>query len=192
MAGAAVAEPDYEAMDEEHRKLLAVIRQATAGEAEVRSEPRDVVTVRAQLPTSLDRDTRRGGEEPGSSAPQITIRLFVTYAACPPPRIVPPHAARADKRVCGVQGSGTIEGATLQLDPPFPVRCATTSVALPALRGTGNGTPVTARIPLSPSTKLFGRVFHARPSSVLRCGCGRCQWCCSQTKKRCQAAAPST
>ena len=86
IAGAAAAEPDYEAMDEEHRRLLGVIHLASAGEAGPREEPRDVVVVRAQLPTALDREAaRRGGRREEDSAaggaPQITLRLFVTYTA---------------------------------------------------------------------------------------------------------------
>lgn len=83
----AAGEQDYEAMDEETHKLQAVIRQATAGEAEARPEPADVVKVRAQVPAALDaqRDARRGpGAEDsglgiGAGGPQITVRLFLSY-----------------------------------------------------------------------------------------------------------------
>lgn len=88
----AASEQDYEAMDEETHKLMAVIRQASAGEAEARPEPQDVVKVRAQVPATLDaqRDARRGpgGEDSshglaGGGGPQVTVRLFLTYTVRP-------------------------------------------------------------------------------------------------------------
>lgn len=182
-ARVALSEQDYEAMDEETHKLMAVIRQASAGEAEARPEPLDVVKVRAQVPAALDaqRDQRRGpgGDDSGHGAgggPQVTVRLFLTYTVRQAPRVdsgrlaashVASFAAREagnDLPECGhhgssavvlraappraAQGAGAVTGATLHVEPPYPVRCAQRTVEVPTIRGGGAGTPVTVPVVL--------------------------------------------
>ncbi|TYZ58292.1 hypothetical protein PybrP1_003778 [[Pythium] brassicae (nom. inval.)] len=85
-------EVNYDEMDEEHRQLLNVIRRA---QGERRTEPKDRVLVRAQVPTILDAVPERRGDgsdddfqRPASGsdrAPlvakgvQLTMRIYVTY-----------------------------------------------------------------------------------------------------------------
>lgn len=85
-----VKEVNYEEMDEEHRQLLNVIRRS---QGERRTEPKDRVLIRAQVPTILDAVLERGDDfhrQKGSSASasaadglgkgvQLTMRIYVTY-----------------------------------------------------------------------------------------------------------------
>ncbi|KAG7380834.1 hypothetical protein PHYPSEUDO_006727 [Phytophthora pseudosyringae] len=87
----AVVAPDtkeinYEEMDEEHRQLLNVIRRA---QGERRTEPKDRVLIRAQVPAILDAlpdrsdEFNRGGGSPTHDSTgkntHLTMRVYVTY-----------------------------------------------------------------------------------------------------------------
>ncbi|KAF1331690.1 Pthb1 protein, partial [Globisporangium splendens] len=80
-------EVNYEEMDEEHRQLLNVIRRS---QGERRTEPKDRVLIRAQVPTVLDTIQERGGQDdfqrhkdavdaPLTKGIQLTMRIYVTY-----------------------------------------------------------------------------------------------------------------
>lgn len=82
-------EVNYEEMDEEHHQLLNVIRRA---QGERRTEPKERVLIRVQVPTILDaiQDRRGGGDDfarrAGSNAAnvsaqgvQLTVRVYLTY-----------------------------------------------------------------------------------------------------------------
>jgi Bardet-Biedl syndrome 9 protein len=80
-------EVNYEEMDEEHRQLLNVIRRS---QGERRTEPKDRVLIRAQVPTILDAIQERGGQNdfqrrkgaadtPLIKGIQLTMRIYVTY-----------------------------------------------------------------------------------------------------------------
>lgn len=81
-------EVNYEEMDEEHRQLLNVIRRS---QGERRTEPKDRVLIRAQVPAILDavsdrRDEfhRRKSSDSSSTdglakGVQLTMRIYVTY-----------------------------------------------------------------------------------------------------------------
>lgn len=85
-----VKDVNYEEMDEEHRQLLNVIRRS---QGERRTEPKDRVLIRAQVPTILDAVPERGDDfhrqkGGGASAStadalgksvQLTMRIYVTY-----------------------------------------------------------------------------------------------------------------
>ena len=203
IAGGSAAEPDYEAMDEEHRRLLGVIRQARTclaacsfctfrypclswraarnrralgccvrqagtGEAEaVRAEPKDVVVVRAQLPTGLDRDQRRApgaaaGDDQGAAAPQITLRLFVTYT-------VRPSLPAPLKACCCVSDALVGAHGAMAGDGRYRRRYAAPGAALPsALRTEQRGAADAARLRLWHA--CYGVCFptqHASHASIL-------------------------
>mmetsp|Transcript_22638 Transcript_22638/g.70294 ORF Transcript_22638/g.70294 Transcript_22638/m.70294 type:complete len:843 (+) Transcript_22638:343-2871(+) len=112
-------ELNYEEMDEEHRRLLTIIREATS--ADVKQEPTDRVTLRGQVPTRLDTvpgSPEDGGARPGKQQRSVTVRLFVSYT-----------------------GKGSIEGVHITLSVPRPFTCSQDSVVLPTLTG-GQRTPV--------------------------------------------------
>ncbi|RLN50612.1 hypothetical protein BBJ29_002636 [Phytophthora kernoviae] len=78
-------EMNYEEMDEEHRQLLNVIRRS---QGERRTEPKDRVLIRAQVPAMLDAlpdrsdEFHRGGanqSEPAVKNTQLSMRVYVTY-----------------------------------------------------------------------------------------------------------------
>mmetsp|Transcript_25283 Transcript_25283/g.64255 ORF Transcript_25283/g.64255 Transcript_25283/m.64255 type:complete len:826 (-) Transcript_25283:98-2575(-) len=108
---------DYDEMDDEHRRLLGRIREATGGN---RAEPTDYLTLRAQVPKTVDPVAERGlGDDDRSSAgPSVTVRVSVAYS-----------------------GKGPLESVQLlaQCEPPF--FCLRESVELSAVQG-GSGTPL--------------------------------------------------
>ena len=63
-------ELDYEAMDEEHRQLLQVIRDASS---DFRDAPKETLALRAQVPAAVE-----SGDGDGFVA-SLTVRVFVSY-----------------------------------------------------------------------------------------------------------------
>ena len=104
-------ELNYEAMDEEHRRLLQVIRDASS---DVKAEPTERVTLRAQVPMAVDGASTDGDESVVSS---LTVRLFVSYS-----------------------GGTTLENVTLVASCCAPLFLSADTVVLPSLAG-GNRTP---------------------------------------------------
>jgi len=96
---------NYEAMDEEHRRLLQIIREASA---EGKREPADSISLRAQVPTVCD----AVGEGDAASVFPLTVRLFVSYS-----------------------GAATIESVSLTASCTPPLYLTTDSVTLPSLAG---------------------------------------------------------
>ena len=70
-------ELNYEAMDEEHRRLLQTIREASSGS---KPEPADGITLRAQVPTAGEEVAKQEQEESGGAVTMVTVRLFVSYS----------------------------------------------------------------------------------------------------------------
>ena len=56
---------DYAEMDDEHRRLLSIIREATS---DTKTEPTEVVTIRAQVPSHLDHTGGGGYDDDGCVA----------------------------------------------------------------------------------------------------------------------------
>jgi len=98
-------ELNYEAMDEEHRRLLQIIRDASSGG---KSEPNDSVSLRAQVPSTCD----SVGSEEGAALFPVTVRLFVSY-----------------------NGKETIEAVSLTASCTAPLYLTTDTVNLPSLAG---------------------------------------------------------
>jgi Bardet-Biedl syndrome 9 protein len=67
-------ELDYVAMDEEHRQLLSAIRSATGS---VRSEPKERLQLRAQVPTVLDQHSSSWAAD--ENAFSVTVRVYVNF-----------------------------------------------------------------------------------------------------------------
>lgn len=111
-------ELNYEAMDEEHRRLLQTIREASSG---AKPEPSDGITLRAQVPTRCEavQTEAASGEGAGGGAvmTMVTVRLFVSYS-----------------------GAAPIETVSLTASCAPPLFLATDAVTLPSLAG-GNRTP---------------------------------------------------
>lgn len=104
-------ELDYEAMDEEHRRLLQVIRDASSN---IIADPMDNVTLRAQVPAVVE---GINGEDGNSCVSSSTVRVFVSY-----------------------KGSTTLENITLTASCTAPLFLTADTVILPSLAG-GNRTP---------------------------------------------------
>ena len=112
-------ELNYEAMDEEHRRLLQTIREASSG---AKPEPSDGITLRAQVPTrceAVQTEAVSGEDASGGGAvmTMVTVRLFVSYS-----------------------GAAPIETVSLTASCAPPLFLATDAVTLPSLAG-GNRTP---------------------------------------------------
>ena len=145
---------DYEEMDDEHRRLLGIIRESTS---ETKAEPVDVVQIRVQVPTSLDGGGRRGsggggrgggdddypggGEGGGGGAKTLTMRVFVSYT-----------------------GAGTLDNVQISVTPPAPVQCQQDSFVVPTLEG-GADTPVI--IPITLSTPRGGCIPANHTVSIM-------------------------
>lgn len=79
VTGADAKDLNYEEMDEEHRRLLATIKES---QSEHRTEPRDKILLRAQVPVTLDAPREPGEDEDAPDAAagvRLTVRLYVSY-----------------------------------------------------------------------------------------------------------------
>mmetsp|Transcript_45793 Transcript_45793/g.143249 ORF Transcript_45793/g.143249 Transcript_45793/m.143249 type:complete len:891 (-) Transcript_45793:279-2951(-) len=78
-------EPDYEAMEEEHKALLQTIRRSRGGTAAQRHQ----LSVRVQVPLRLDdpREIEVGDEAPSSSA-RASVRVYLSWSGPEPIRDV--------------------------------------------------------------------------------------------------------
>ncbi|KAF4138218.1 PTHB1 C-terminus [Phytophthora infestans] len=136
----AVVAPDtkeinYEEMDEEHRQLLNVIRRA---QGERRTEPKDRVLIRAQVPAILDAlpdrsdEFNRGGagsaQDPNSKNTQLTMRVYVTYT-----------------------GATRVSNVTLSVSTPENVVASDSSFVIGSIDGKAS-TPLIIPVVLRPSS----------------------------------------
>ncbi|KAE9037122.1 hypothetical protein PR003_g6298 [Phytophthora rubi] len=136
----AVVAPDtkeinYEEMDEEHRQLLNVIRRS---QGERRTEPKDRVLIRAQVPAILDAvpdrsdEFNRGGGSPGHDATskntQLTMRVYVTYT-----------------------GATRVSNVTLSVSTPENVMASDSSFVIGNIDGKAS-TPLIIPVVLRPNT----------------------------------------
>jgi Bardet-Biedl syndrome 9 protein len=145
----------YEEMDDEHRRLLGIIRESTS---EIKAEPVDVVQIRVQVPTNLDGAGRGAGgrgeidiadESPpgvaeGGCAKTLTMRVFISYT-----------------------GASTLENVHISVTPPAPVQCQKNSFIVPTLDG-GADTPVI--IPISLNTPQGGGCIPANQTVIIMAG----------------------
>jgi hypothetical protein len=98
-----------------HLFLQELYSQATSSS---KLEPSDVVVIRAQVPSRLDRG---GSDEDGNPIRSVSVRLFVSYTA----------------------RSGSLHDVTVSVTAPSPVSCRESVFTLPTLSG-GDGTAPTA------------------------------------------------
>ncbi|KAK1934563.1 Protein PTHB1 [Phytophthora citrophthora] len=135
----AVVAPDtkdinYEEMDEEHRQLLNVIRRA---QGERRTEPKDRVLIRAQVPAILDALPDRGNDfhrgsgnaalDPTGKNTQLTMRVYVTYT-----------------------GATRVSNVTLSVSTPENVVASESSFVIGSIDGKAS-TPLIIPVVLRPS-----------------------------------------
>lgn len=105
---------NYEAMDAEHRSLLAAIRDVSS---EKKGEPSEAVSLRAQVPTLVETATDTGEGAGAVTVSALTVRLFVSF-----------------------NGASTLENVSLSASCLAPLYLMTDAVTLPSLAG-GNRTP---------------------------------------------------
>ena len=118
----------YDEMDEEHRKLLRLIRESTS---ETKPEPDDVVHIRVQVPTSLDTTRSTGTSDADlDDIKTLTLRVFLSY-----------------------KGVGSLDDVSISLNLPPPLCCTQESFIVPTLYG-GSETPVI--IPITICTPRHG------------------------------------
>lgn len=138
-----VKEINYEVMDEEHRQLLHVIRRS---QGEKRSEPKDRLLVRAQMPVVLDATSANGkrhhhqefkpmsnistNSDPNQplQGAQVTMRIYVTSTS-----------------------TSRISDVTLSISTPEHVVANETSFVLDSIDGKTT-TPLIIPVVLRPST----------------------------------------
>lgn len=140
----AVVTPDtkelnYEEMDEEHRQLLNVIRRS---QGDRKTEPKDRVLLRAQVPSILDAVPSRTDEfqRPQSTTPgfeatakgtQLTMRIYVTYT-----------------------GATRLSNVTLSIFAPANVIPSESSIVLDNIDGKAS-TPLIIPVVLRPSSMVM-------------------------------------
>uniref|UniRef100_A0A7S1IUQ3 PTHB1 N-terminal domain-containing protein n=2 Tax=Eutreptiella gymnastica TaxID=73025 RepID=A0A7S1IUQ3_9EUGL len=114
-------ELDYEDMDEEHRRLQALIRQAVnAGKA----EPKEQIQVKAQVPPTLDSPQDGTFDSPASQHHRsTTVKLFLSYS-----------------------GDEDIENAVLTVNVPSPFQLDEQSILILSLHGSGGRDPQTPMV----------------------------------------------
>lgn len=134
-----VKEVNYEEMDEEHRQLLNVIRRS---QGERRTEPKDRVLIRAQVPTILDAVPGRGddfhrqkGGAPAadglSKGVQLTMRIYVTYT-----------------------GSTRVSNVSLSIFAPENIIASESSIVIDSIDGKSS-TPLIIPVILRPNTVVM-------------------------------------
>lgn len=158
----AVVSPDtkelnYEEMDEEHRQLLNVIRRS---QGERRSEPKDRLLLRAQVPAILDAvsssDNRRDEFQRGfgASSPtndsgtaargsQLTMRVYVTYT-----------------------GASRLSNVTLSISTPPNIVASETSIVIEGIDGRGSSTPLIIPVVLRPSSRVMPTSLNVTVSAA--------------------------
>jgi Bardet-Biedl syndrome 9 protein len=136
---------NYEEMDEEHRRLLSVIRESQSENG--RSEPRTKILLRAQVPSLLDvtredsaveipemlGDTLRGRKlalNPDGTVMQLTVRLFVSYT-----------------------GMDSLSDVNINITTPPHIIARDNSISIPTVNG-GNATPLIIPITLYSTTNI--------------------------------------
>lgn len=139
VVAADVKEVNYEEMDEEHRQLLNVIRRA---QGERRTEPKDRVLIRAQVPTILDAVNERGGSsddfhrqrssnEGLAKGVQLTMRIYVTYT-----------------------GSTRVSDVSLSICTPENVVASESSIVIDSIDG-ASSTPLIIPVVLRPNAAVM-------------------------------------
>jgi Bardet-Biedl syndrome 9 protein len=98
---------NYDNMDAEHRRLLTVIREATADK---RTEPTDRLVLRAQTPSGVD----EGTDSQGWQGLMVTVKLFVSYS-----------------------GKEALNDVTITVSAPSPFKCDTETQVLSRVDGGG-------------------------------------------------------
>jgi len=148
-------ELNYEEMDEEHRRLLAIIREATS---ENKADPTDRVMLRAQVPTRLDNIPIAPDGEDGEEwrNRMVTVRLFVSYT-----------------------GSDVLENVTITISPEEPFTVNQEVIVLPQLTG-GRNTPIAIPLifrfqPTSLPTSTIANVVATYQSALGEPRTARCQ-----------------
>eukprot|EP00741_Cyanophora_paradoxa_P025557 tig00000383_g24662.t1 len=131
-------ELNYEEMDDEHRRLLAIIREATS---ENRTEPSERIVIKAQVPPRLDPSSGLPAGEDGDDegwqhgagwrGRGVTVRLFLSYT-----------------------GPERIEDVTLTVAPAPPLTVSHDILHIPAVAG-ARGTPATVTL-----------LFRCRPDAL--------------------------
>ncbi len=108
---------NYEAMDVEHKQLLAKIRQS---EQSVLKEPPEKVVLRAQVPHALSRGCRIDNEDAAASGQgdtvAVSVQLTVTYT-----------------------GPGTVDDVVLNFSTPEAILMESKTIKLPPVKGVGGG-----------------------------------------------------
>jgi len=122
-------ELNYEEMDEEHRRLLSIIRESTT---DAKVEPNDIVQIRVQVPTKLEGSSGHSNtsnledeDAPRSSLRSLTVRVFVSFS-----------------------GQLSLENVHLTVKVPTPVMCHQDSFLIPTLAG-ATQTPVIIPVTLT-------------------------------------------
>jgi len=110
---------NYDNMDAEHRRLLTVIREATADK---RSEPTDRLILRAQAPSGLD----EGFDRQSWQGLSVTVKLFVSFT-----------------------GKEALQDVTITVNAPAPFTCDDETQVLSQVDGGGGtprAVPLTFRL----------------------------------------------
>ncbi|ETV90279.1 hypothetical protein H310_14908, partial [Aphanomyces invadans] len=126
-------EVNYEEMDEEHRTLLNIIRRS---QGERRTEPKERVLLRAQVPALLDPPGVSSDDDvvtgPDHKPVALTMRVYVTYT-----------------------GSNVLSNVTVAVTPPPNVIvCGPSSILLDSIDGKA-GTPLIIPVVLRPSATVM-------------------------------------
>eukprot|EP01012_Entosiphon_sulcatum_P026014 TRINITY_DN3140_c0_g1_i1.p1 TRINITY_DN3140_c0_g1~~TRINITY_DN3140_c0_g1_i1.p1 ORF type:complete len:869 (-),score=169.44 TRINITY_DN3140_c0_g1_i1:72-2678(-) len=168
-------ELDYEEMDEEHRRLQALIRQAVnAGKA----EPKEQLVLRVQVPTIPDGTTSdhlQGDTGSAMAQHSVTIKLFMKFTGEDAVENVvvtviapPPFQYTGDLIIDRVQGTGGSKTATpLEVPWTFFIPDSSAAVLLPtslhatiiAAYQSPSGEPLTAKTSFLLPLSLVGTVI---------------------------------
>ena len=134
---------NYENMDEEHRKLLSIIRKSTT---ESKSEPTDRLILRAQVPNSID----TGNPDLNWQNIQVTVKLFVSYTGQDSLENIKLTVKVAEPFTCNIQnkeipflegGSGTPRTISLVFGVSSPSIPTGTEVSVVAAYQSKSGDP---------------------------------------------------
>jgi len=136
---------DYDQMDEEHRRLLHRIREATTVGM---GEPDDFINLRAQVPPSCDPPEERGiGEDAGHSGLSCTVRISLSHSG----------ATSRDKA----------ENVTLSVSCTEPFFVTQDAIEVPVVYG-GSRTPVVVPVVFRAHAKCLPTIATVCAGGVAR------------------------
>lgn len=146
-------EVDYDKLDEEHRALLQVIREAQSTDGgKVKEQPKDRLLIRAQVPRSLDLDAATGGGLSTNNLPPDYLVPLSTFSGAASSSSGAAHRGNNNGhvKVClkvylTHSGDKPATNVSIVLSCPSFLHAEPKNVVIQRIGGSASATPVLAK-----------------------------------------------